>query len=260
VVIVGFALAYFAFDQKVLSLALSLALLSIAANSRVIALISFLLFVAGVPEAIAQDEYIPLIFAALLNLYVFLPWLKTNGRGLLYLLCIATLCLLLALATYYIEYRYSPFKLIERIFEQAAPLSWQGNPWLWFKPRGIIDGMPDERTVLVMDGTWDAQFKVTYLIVNAPFLGSLFLLAFAYVLGAFASRTLMDCRRKNSNVLKNFLKLKLLIILMEVLGEKVFDIEKIVAYTALILLVELLERTGARPSRSHAPRISRHAA
>jgi len=258
-VIVGFTSTYFALGQKTLSLSSSLALLSIAANSGIIALISLSIFVAGVPEAIALDEYIPLIFAAVLNIFVFLPWLKTRGRSLLYVLCIAALLLLIALATYYIQYRYSPFKLIERIFEQAAPLSWEGNPWLWFQPYGIIDGMPVERTSLVMDGTWDAQFKVTYLIVNAPFFGSLFLMAFAYLLGAFASRTLMDCRQVNSNVLKNFLKLKLLLILIEVLGEKVSDLEKVAAYVVLILLVDLFERASARSRRSRAPEISVHA-
>jgi hypothetical protein len=258
-VIVGFTFIYFALGQKILSLSLSLALLSIAANSRAIALISLSIFVGGVPEAIAQDEYIPLVFAAVLNIYVFLPWLKTRGRRLLYALCIAALILLVALATYYIEYRYSPFKLIERIYEQAAPLSWEGSPWLWFQPYGIIEGMPEERTSLVMDGTWDTQFKVTYLIVNAPLFGSLFLMAFAYLLGAFASRTLMDCRRANSNVLKNFLKLKLLLILIEVLGEKVSDIEKVAAYFALILLVDLFERASARPGRTRTQGFSGHA-
>lgn len=259
-VIVGFTFAYFALGQKTLSLSSSMALLAIAANNRAIALLSLAIFVAGVPEAIALDEYIPLISCAVLNLYVFLPWLKTKGRRLFYVLCIAAFGLLVALATYYIEYRYSAFKLIERIFEQAAPLSWEGSPWRWFQPYGIIDGMPDERTSLVMDGTWDAQFKVTYLIVNAPIFGSLFLMAFAYLLGVFASRTLMDCRLRNSNVLKNFLKLKLLLILVEVLGEKVSDLEKIVAYTALILLVELFDRASSLPSRSRAPDVARQPA
>lgn len=259
-VIVGFTLAYLALGQKTLSLSSSVALLAIAANNRAIALLAFAIFVAGIPEAIALDEYIPIVFCAVVNLYVFLPWLKTKGRRLFYVLCFAAFGLLVALATYYIVYRYSAFKLIERIFEQAAPLSWEGSPWRWFQPHGIIDGMPDERTSLVMDGTWDAQFKVTYLIVNAPIFGSLFLLAFAYLLGLFASRTLLDCRRRNSNVLKNFLKLKLLLILIEVLGEKVTDLEKIVAYAVLILLVELFDQATSLPRRSRAADVARHPA
>lgn len=246
-VIFGFTLASLALEQKILSLSLSVALLAIAANSRVIALFACAIFVAGVPEAIMLDEYIPIIFGAVVNFYVFLPWLKTKGRRLLYMLCTVAFGFLVALATYYIEYRYSPFKLIERIFEQAAPLSWEGSPWRWFEPNGILDGMPPERTSMVMNGTWDGQFKVTYLIVNAPLFGSLFLLIFAYLIGIFASRTLMDCRRRNSNVLKNFLKLKFLLILIEVLGEKVTDIERVVAYASLILLIELFERVSSLP-------------
>lgn len=253
VVIIGFTLASFALEQKILSLSLSVALLAIAANSKVIALFAFAIFAAGVPEAIMLDEYIPIIFGAVINFYVFLPWLKTKGRRLFYVLCIVAFGLLVALATYYIEYRYSPFKLIERIFEQAAPLSWEGSPWQWFEPNGILDGMPPERTSMVMNGTWDGQFKVTYLIVNAPIFGSLFLLIFAYLIGIFGSRTLMDCRRRNSNVLKNFLNLKLLLILIEVLGEKVTDLERVVAYAALILLIELFEQVSSLP-RSKAIR------
>jgi hypothetical protein len=245
-VIVGFTVASVALEQKILSLSLSVALLAIAANSRVIALFAFAIFVAGVPEAIMLDEYIPIIFGAVVNFYVFLTWLKTKGRSLFYVLCFVAFGLLVALATDYIEYRYSPFKLIERIFEQAAPLSWEGSPWRWFDPNGILDGMPPERTAMVMNGTWDGQFKVTYLIVNAPLFGSLFLLILAYLIGIFASLTLMDCRRRNSNVLKNFLKLKLLIMLIEVLGEKVTDLERVVAYASLILLIELFERVSSR--------------
>ncbi len=251
-VIVGFTLSYLALGQKTLSLSSSVALLAIAANNRAIAGLALAIFVAGIPEAIALDEYIPIVFCAVVNLYVFLPWLKTKGRRLFYVLCITAFGLLVALATYYIAYRYSAFKLIERIFEQAAPLSWEGSPWRWFQPHGIIDGMPDERISLVMEGTWDAQFKVTYLIVNAPVFGSLFLLAFAYLLGRFAARTLADCRRRSSNVLKNFLRLKLLLILIEVLGEKVSDVEKIVVYAALILLVELFDQAFSRPRRRRA--------
>ncbi len=252
-VIIGFTLASLVLGQKILSLSLSVALLAIAANSRVIAVLAFVIFITGIPEAVMLDEYIPIIFGAVVSFYVFLPWLKTKGRRLFYVLCIVAFGLLVALATYYIEYRYSPFKLIERIFEQAAPLSWEGSPWHWFEPNGILDGMPPERTSMVMNGTWDGQFKVTYLIVNAPIFGSLFLLIFAYLIGVFASRTLMDCRRRNSNVLKNFLKLKLLLILIEVLGEKVTDLERVVAYAALILLLELFEQVSTLP-RSKALR------
>ena len=243
VVTVGQILAYIILGQKNLSLSSSIALLAIAANNRAIALLALAVFVAGLPEAIALDEYIPIIFCAVINFYVFLPWLKTKGRYLFYVLCIAGFGLVLALATYYIAYRYSLFKLIERIFEQAAPLSWRGSPWNWFLPYRVLDGMPDERTVLVMEGAWDAQFKVTYLIVNSPIFGSLFLLLFAYLLCRYGSRTLMDCRRPSSNILKNFLKLKLFLILIQVLGEKVADIEKIIAYFALIFLVVLFEQT-----------------
>ncbi len=252
IVIVGLTLAYLVLGQKTLSLSSSLALLSIAANSRAIALLALAIFVAGVPEAIALDEYIPIIFCAVVNFYVFLPWLKNQGRRLFYFLCVVGFGLLVALATYYIAYRYSTFKLIERIFEQAAPLSWEGSPWRWFHPGGILEGMPDERTLLVIAGTWDAQFKVTYLIVNAPIFGSLFLLAFAYLLGRFASRTLIDCRRRNSNALKNFLKLKLLLILIEILGEKVTNLEKIIFFVALILLVELFDQAKSLPRLSRA--------
>lgn len=247
VVIIGFTLAFLALEQKILSLSLSVALLAIAANSRTIALLALIIFIAGIPEAIMLDEYIPIIFGAVANFYVFLPWLKTKGRRLFYVLCIVAFGLLVVLATYYIEYRYGLFKLIERIFEQAAPLSWRGSPWLWFEPNGILDGMPFERTLMVMNGTWDGQFKVTYLITNAPIFGSLFLMIFAYLIGIFASRTLADCRRHNSNVLKNFLKLKLLLILIEVLGEKVTDLERVVAYAALILLIELFEQVSSLP-------------
>jgi hypothetical protein len=250
--IFGLTLAYLVLEQKTLSLSSSLALLAIASNSRAIALLALVTFVVGVPEAIALDEYIPIMFCAIVNVYVFLPWLKNQGRHLFYILCVAGFGLLVALATYYIAYRYSAFKLIERIFEQAAPLSWEGSPWHWFHSQGILEGMPDERTLLVIAGTWDAQFKVTYLIANAPIFGSLFLLAFAYLLGLFAARTLTDCRRRESNALKNFLKLKLLLILIEVLGEKVTDFDRIISYTTLILIVELFDQARLLSRRSRA--------
>lgn len=239
-VIVALTLIYFLLGQKTLSLSTSMALLAIAANSQGVALLALAIFILGVPEAIALDEYIPIIFCALINVYVFLPWLKAKGRRFFYMLIVLGLALLIALATYYIVYRYSPFKLIERIFEQAAPLSWEGSPWLWVQPKAILSGMPEERITLVMNGTWDAQFKVTYFIRNSPVIGSIFLLLCAYLLGAFAARTLKSCRSKKSNVATNFLKLKLLLILLEVLGEKVSDVERILAYVALILLIELL--------------------
>ncbi len=249
-VVIGQVVTYKILGQKTLSLSSSIALLAIAANNRTIALLALAVFAAGLPEAIALDEYIPIIFCAVINFFVFLPWLKTKGRYLFYVLCITGCGLVVALATYYIAYRYSLFKLIERIFEQAAPLSWRGSPWNWLLPHGVLDGMPPERMALVMEGAWDAQFKVTYLIVNSPIFGSLFLLLFAYLLGRFGSRTLMDCRRPGSSILKNFLKLKLFLILIEVLGEKVAELEKIIAYFALIFVVELFEQVSSLSGRS----------
>lgn len=251
-IIIGYTVAYFALAQKTLSLSSSLALLAIAANNGAVALLSLAIFALGTPQGIAQDEYIPLIFCGLLNLYVFLPWLTTKGKCFLLAIYTTTAILIALLATYYVAYRYSAFKLVERIFEQAAPLSWEGKAWLWFQPNGVIEGMPFERTLAVMDGTWDAQFKATYLIVNAPIFGSLFLMIFAYLLGTFAARTLINCRQKHSNVLKNFLKLKLLLILIETLGEKVSDTEKLMTYIALIILIETFELLSAR-SRSKNP-------
>lgn len=99
---------------------------------------------------------------------------------------------------------------------------------------------------MVMNSTQAGQFKVTYLIMKAPLFGSLFLLILDYLIGIFVSRTLMDCRRRNSNVLKNFLKLKLLLILIKVLGDKVTDLERVVAYASLILLIKLFERVSSR--------------
>jgi hypothetical protein len=246
-----FALSFVVLGQKILSLSASMALLSIAANSRRVACLSLAIFAAGVPQAIVLDEYIPLIFCAVLNLFVFLPWLATRGRKALLLLAVTAMLLMLALSVYYIVFRYNAFKLVERIFEQAAPISWRGNPWLWFNPYALIGGMPEERELLVLDGTWDAQFKVTYLIVNAPILGTAFLLAFAYVLGRFTGSTVLNCQLPGSNVLTNFLRLKLLLILIELMGEKVTDPIKITVYVLLILGITAFESLWTAGSQQH---------
>jgi len=248
VVSLVFVASFVGLGQKILSLSASLALLAIAANSRLLAVISLAIFVAGVPEAIALDEFIPLIFCAVLNIFVFLPWLATKGRKLLIVLGLVGLALLIALSFYYIGFRYNAFKLVERIFEQAAPLSWQGSAWLWFNPHAVLGGMPEEREVMVLEGTWDAQFKVTYLVANAPVLGSAFLLSLGYLLGRFAGRTLLNCRLPHSNVLSNFIRLKLLLILIEVMGEKVTDPGKIVAYLGIIAMLSVFDWlwTGGR--------------
>ena len=112
--------------------------------------------------------------------------------------------------------------------------------------------MPEERELLVLEGTWDAQFKVTYLIVNAPILGTAFLLVFAYLLGRFTGSTVLNCQLSGTNVLTNFLRLKLLLILIELMGEKVTDPIKIAAYVLLILGItafESLWTAGPRPHR-----------
>jgi hypothetical protein len=253
---VGMLASYLALGQKTLSLSSSTALLAIAANSRAAACLGLAIFTVGVPEAIAQDEYIPIIFCAVLNIYVFLPWLLTRARRLLYVLGTMAVALVATLSAYYVTVRYNLFKLIERVFEQAAPLSWEGSPLLWFNPKAVVGGMPDERTVMAMDGVWDAQFKVTYLIVNAPVFGSAFLLVFAFALGLFCARTLSDCRLRHTNVLKNFLKLKLIMILVEVLGEKLFDLERIAAYLLMIAGIVLLETlwTSGKSTRVSAAR------
>ncbi len=247
-----FVLSFVALGQKILSLSASLALLSVAANSRRVAFVALAIFLAGVPQAVAMDEYIPLIFCALLNVFVFLRWLATRGRRVLLLLVVVGTLFVLALSVYYIGFRYNPFKLVERIFEQAAPLSWRGSPWLWFNPFAVIGGMPAERELMVLDGAWDAQFKVTYLIVNAPVFGTAFLLVFAYTLGRFTGRTLLNCQLPGSNVLNNFLRLKLLLVLVELMGEKVTDPAKIAAYVLLIASITLFESlwtAGQQPAR-----------
>lgn len=245
IVAVVFVAGFLALDQKVLSLSASLALLAIAANSKALSLAAAVVFAAGVPQAIALDEFIPLMFCAVLNIYVFLPWLVTRGRRLLWTLVGGVFFGVLALSAYYVNVRYNPFKLVERIFEQAAPLSWRGDPLLWFHPWATIGGMPTEREILVLEGTWDAQFKVTYLIVNAPLLGSAFLLVFAYLLGRFTGQTLRDCEAPHANVLQNFLKLKFVLVLVEVLGEKITDPGKLLAYVLLIGALALLQALWA---------------
>ena len=255
-VLAGLTLSYFALGQKALSLSISTALLGIAANSRVVSLIALLLFAEGVPEALSQDEYIPLIFGALINFFVFMPWLLTKGRVFFYILLIVGGVLMSGLISYYIFFRYNLFKLVERIFEQAAPLSWEGSPLLWFMPHSIIGGMPDERVLMAMNGEWDAQFKMTYLVGNAPIFGSLFLLCFAYLLGRFSATTLIDCQTEGSSVLKNFLKLKLIVILVEVLGEKVFDLEKILVYAALIAVFSYFDAPQTKRRQPQPPEAS----
>jgi hypothetical protein len=92
------------------------------------------------------------------------------------------------------------------------------------------------------------------LIVNAPILGSAFLLSVAYILGRFTGRTLRNCCARNSNVLNNFLKLKLILILIEIMGEKVTDPGKILAYVVLIAGIAALESVWVRgtPTRAQA--------
>jgi hypothetical protein len=248
---ISLAAAFVVFEQKILNFSSSMALLGIAFNSRLISLIAFLIFLSGVPEALILDEYIPLVFCGLINFYVFLPWLKSRGTILLFLFSSALVALIVLLADYYVSDRYDPFKLFERIYEQAAPMSWPGSALRWFQPNGILEGMPSERVVLVVTGEWNAQFQVTYLIANSPILGALFLLVGAHLVGRFGARSLNVCRDLGSNVLTNFLRLKVLLLLIEILGEKVSQPGKLIG---LVVLLFLSERLFSWMSRSaHRP-------